>query len=38
MKAIKTTVSILTPLSEAASLADAVGLVRQKAPIACSTS
>ena len=37
MKAIKTTVSILTPLSNAASLADAVGLVRQKALIACST-
>jgi hypothetical protein len=29
-KAIKTTVSILNPLSDAASLADAVGLVRQK--------
>jgi hypothetical protein len=27
-KAIKTTISILTPLSDAASLADAVGLVR----------
>jgi len=30
MKAIKTTVSILTPLSDAASLVDAVGLVRGK--------
>jgi hypothetical protein len=30
MKAIKTTVSTLIPLSEAAWLADAVGLVRQK--------
>jgi hypothetical protein len=29
-KAIETTVSILTPLSDATSLADAVGLVRQK--------
>jgi len=38
LKAIKVTVSILTPLSMAASLADAVGLVRQKAPVACSTS
>ena len=33
MKAIKTTVSVLTPLSDAASLADAVGLVREKALI-----
>jgi hypothetical protein len=38
MKAIRTTVSMLTPLSDAASLANTVGLVRQKAPIACSTS
>ena len=30
MKAIKTTVSILTPISGAAAFADAVGLVRQK--------
>ena len=36
LKAIKATVTILTPLSDAASLA--VGLVRQKALIACSTS
>jgi hypothetical protein len=33
-KAIKTTVSILTPLSDAAALADAVGLVREKAQMA----
>jgi hypothetical protein len=38
MKAIKTTVSILTPLSDATSLVDAVGLVSQKALMACSTS
>ena len=38
MKAIKTTVSILNPLSDAASLADVVGLVRQNALIAFSTS
>jgi len=38
MKAIKATVSILTPLSDAPSLADAVGLVRQKVLIASSTS
>jgi len=38
LKAIKVTVSILTPLSMAASLADAVGLVRQKAQVARSTS
>ena len=31
LKAIKATVSILTPLSKAAELADDVGLVRQKA-------
>ena len=31
MKAIKTTVSVLTSLSDAASLADAVGPVREKA-------
>ena len=30
MKAIRTTVSILAPLSQAATFADAVGLVRQK--------
>jgi uncharacterized membrane protein YcjF (UPF0283 family) len=34
MNAIKTTVSILTPLSDAASIADAVGLVREKALMA----
>jgi len=38
MKAIKTTVSILTPLSDAASLADAVGLVREKVLMACFRS
>jgi hypothetical protein len=37
MRAIKVIVSILTPLSDVASLADAVGVVRQKALIACST-
>jgi len=35
MEAIKTTVSILTPLSDANFLADTVGLVCQKAPMAC---
>ena len=38
LKAIKATVSILTPLSDATSLAHAVGLVRQIPLIACSTS
>jgi hypothetical protein len=38
MEAIKTTVSILTSLSDANSLADTVGTVCQKAPMACSTS
>lgn len=38
MKAIKTTVAILTPVSDAPSLADSVGLVRHKALKACSTS
>jgi hypothetical protein len=38
MRAIKTIVSILTPLSHVVSLADAVGTVRQKALMACSTS
>ena len=38
MKAIKTTVSILTPISDAASLADTVGLVRQGELIPCLTS
>ena len=37
-KAIKATVSILTPLSDAASLVDVVGLVCQKTLMACSTS
>jgi hypothetical protein len=37
MTVIKTTVSILTPLSHVVSLADAVGAVRQKALMACST-
>src|SRR5579863_800319 len=37
-KAIKNTLSILTPLSDVASLADAVGLVRQEALMTCSTS
>jgi len=37
MKAIRTTLAILTPLSDA-SLADSVGLVRHKALKACSTS
>jgi hypothetical protein len=37
LKTIKVTVSILTPLSKAASLADAVGVVRQKPPVVCST-
>jgi len=38
LKAIKTTVSVLTPLSVAASLADDVGLVCQRILVACSTS
>jgi hypothetical protein len=38
LKAIKTTVSVLTPLSGAVSFADAVGLVRQGKLLACSTS
>ena len=38
MKSLKTTVSILSKLSSAASLADAFGLVRQKALMACLTS
>jgi hypothetical protein len=37
-KWIKTTVSILTPLSNAASLTDAVGLVRQSAQRTCFLS
>jgi hypothetical protein len=37
-KWIKTTVSILTPLSNAASLTDAVGLVRQSAQRTCFIS
>ena len=38
MKSIKTTVSILSKISSAASLADAFGLVRQKGFMACVTS
>ena len=38
IRTIKTTVSILTPLSHAASLADVAGLVRQKTLMPCSTS
>ena len=38
MKAIKTIVTILTPLSEAVSLANAVSSVRQRALMACFTS
>jgi hypothetical protein len=38
MKSIKITVSILSKISSTASLADAFGLVRQKALIACLTS
>jgi hypothetical protein len=38
MKSIKTSVSILSPLSTADSLADAFDLVRQKAVMACFTS
>jgi hypothetical protein len=38
MRAIRTTVSILTPLSQATSLANAVGLVRRKALMGCFTS
>src|SRR5579863_4067681 len=38
MKTIETTVSILTPLSDAASLADALGLVHQRMLMAYFTS
>ena len=38
MKSLETTVSILSQLSSAASLADTFGLVRQKALMACLTS
>jgi len=38
MKSLKTTVSILSKLSSAASLADAFGLVRQKGLMPCLTS
>jgi len=38
MKSIKTTVSILSKISSATSLADAFGLVRQKGFMACVTS
>jgi len=38
MKSLKTTVSILSKLSSAASLTDAFGLVRQKRLMACLTS
>jgi hypothetical protein len=38
LKAIKATVSVLTPLSGAVSFADAVGLVRQGTLVASSTS
>ena len=38
MKSIKTTVSVLSKLSSAASLANAFGLVRQQKPVACFTS
>ena len=38
MKSIKTTASILSKLSSAASLADAFGLVRQQELVACFTS
>ena len=37
-KTIKTTASILSPISSVASVADSVGLVRRKVLIACSTS
>jgi hypothetical protein len=37
MKALRATVSILTPLSKAVSLADDFGVVRQKAMMACFT-
>ena len=37
-KSIKTTVSILSPISSVASLADNVGLVRRKVLVACITS
>ncbi len=38
MKSLKTTVSILSKLSSAPSLANAFGLVRQKGPMACLAS
>ena len=38
IKSVETIVSILTPLSLAASLPDAVGLVRQNELVACFTS
>ena len=38
MKSLKTTVSILSKLSSAASLADVFGFVRQQALVACFTS
>jgi hypothetical protein len=38
MKSLKTTVSILSKLSFAAPLADALGMVRQKGLMACLTS
>jgi len=38
LKLIRTTVSILTPLSSAASLADAIGVVRQNALLPCFTT
>ena len=37
-KTIKTTVSILSPISSVTSIADSVGLVRRKVPMACFTS
>jgi len=37
-KTIKTTVSILSPISSVASVADSVGLVRRKMLMACFTS
>jgi hypothetical protein len=38
MRALETTVSILTPLSDVGSLADAIGVVCQEAIMACFTS
>jgi len=38
MRTIKTTISILTPLSHTASLADVAGLVSQKTLMPCPTS